>query len=86
MFLWRALSTVVATRSRHYFECRLDTPKGDLWLGTWLVPVSSEPTGPVALMGVAREISELILALPQVDPGILADVEQIRKAGERAAP
>jgi PAS domain S-box-containing protein len=123
--MWRALSTVFATRSRHYVECRFDTPKGDLWLGTWLVPMADTATDPAAVMGVARDIteqkrlerqflqaqkmeaigqltggiahdfnnlltailgySELLLGRDDAEPGILADVQEIKKAGERAS-
>ena len=121
--MWRELSTVFATRARHYFECRFATSNGDLWLGTWLVPMSDGASDPRAVMGVARDIteqkrlerqflqaqkmeaigqltggiahdfnnlltailgySELLLGRTDVEPSVLADVEQIKKAGER---
>jgi two-component system cell cycle sensor histidine kinase/response regulator CckA len=123
--MWRELSTVFATRSRHYVECRFETLKGDLWLGTWLVPMSDRTAEPHAVMGVARDIteqkrlekqflqsqkmeaigqltggiahdfnnvltailgySELILGRADVEAAIASDVEEVKKAGERAA-
>src|SRR5579872_6499963 len=50
--MWRQLSTVFTTGTPQYFETRFDTPKGDLWLGSWLVPMSGETSEPHAVMGV----------------------------------
>jgi len=123
--MWGQLSTVFTTGTRQYFETRFDTPKGDLWLGTWLVPMSGDTPDPHAVMGVARDItdqkrlekqfvqaqkmeaigqltggiahdfnnlltailgySELVLGRLGNDPALAADVEEIKKAGERAS-
>ncbi len=123
--MWRGLSTVFETRTRQYFESRFKTPAGELWLGTWLVPMAESGAGPSSIMGVARDIteqkrlerqflqaqkmeaigqltggiahdfnnlltailcySELILAQPGLASEIAADVEEVKKAGERAS-
>src|SRR5919204_4997347 len=56
--IWRELSTVFTTGERHYYEARFETPQGELWLGTWLVPMSQVGSEPTAVMGVAREITD----------------------------
>src|SRR5207249_11629695 len=38
--MWRQLSLVFSTGERHREEHRFDTPNGDLWLETSLVPMS----------------------------------------------
>jgi PAS domain S-box-containing protein len=123
--MWRGLVQVFETGERHQFETRFDTPRGDLWLETWVVPMPGGGAGPVAVMGVSRDISErkrleqqfvqaqkmeaigrlaggiahdfnnLLTAImgysellvPRVrqDASLAADVEEIRKAGERAS-
>jgi PAS domain S-box-containing protein len=123
--LWRELSTVFATGERHYYETRFETPQGELWLGTWLVPMSQVGSEPTAVMGVAREItdrkrlerefaqaqkmeaigrlaggiahdfnnlltailgySELLLDRVADESAFTQDVDEIRKAAERAS-
>jgi PAS domain S-box-containing protein len=56
--MWRELSSVMSTGTRQYFENRFEGPAGDLWLGTWLVPLSRDVTETAAVMGVARDITE----------------------------
>jgi len=56
--MWKALSSVVSTGTCQYFENRFEGPDGDLWLGTWLVPLSRDATETAAVMGVARDITE----------------------------
>jgi len=122
--IWRELSTVFSTGKRQYFESRFDTPNGDLWLGSWLVPIGGETPEPNAVMGVARDIteqkrlekqflqaqkmeaigqltggiahdfnnlltailgySELLLEQVGHDPALAGNVEEIKKAGDRA--
>jgi two-component system cell cycle sensor histidine kinase/response regulator CckA len=121
--MWRDLSVVFTTGDRHSFETMFNTPNGDLWLETWLVPMTSGPS-PDAVMGVARDVtarktlerqllqaqkmeaigqlaggiahdfnnlltailgySELVLDRVGQDADLASDVQQIRKAGERA--
>jgi two-component system, cell cycle sensor histidine kinase and response regulator CckA len=56
--IWRDVSTVFETRVRQYFEGRFETPDGELWLGTWLVPMTDDGAEPYSIMGVARDITE----------------------------
>jgi two-component system, cell cycle sensor histidine kinase and response regulator CckA len=56
--MWRELSVVFASGERHYFEARFESPNGDLWLGSWLVPMAREQTQTPAVMGVARDITD----------------------------
>jgi PAS domain S-box-containing protein len=123
--MWCEVSTVFASGDRHYVEARFDTPAGELWLGTWLVPMSDDAATPDAVLGVARDLtdrkllereyaqaqkmeaigrlaggiahdfnnlltailgySELLLERVRQDPALVADVEEVRAAGERAS-
>lgn len=123
--MWRELATVFATGERQYVEARFDTLAGELWLGTWLVPMSCGTTGADTVMGVARDItdrkrlerqfaqaqkmeaigrlaggiahdfnnlltailgySELVLDRLQNDADTVADLQEVKKAGERAS-
>jgi two-component system cell cycle sensor histidine kinase/response regulator CckA len=123
--MWRELSAVFTTGTKQYFESRFDTPNGELWLGSWIVPMSEGTTEQQAVMGVARDItdqkrlekqflqaqkmeaighltggiahdfnnlltailgySELLLVRVGHDSDLAADVEEIKKAGERAS-
>ncbi len=56
--MWRELAQVFATGKRHRFETRFDTPSGELWLETWLVPVPEVDGETPAVMGVSRDISD----------------------------
>jgi PAS domain S-box-containing protein len=56
--MWRELSAVFATGRRELFEQAFDSPAGELWLETWLVPMSGEGSEPHAVMGVARDVTE----------------------------
>jgi len=56
--MWRDLSIVLASGTREYFETRFETPAGELWLGTWVVPLASPECQSPAVMCVAREITE----------------------------
>jgi two-component system cell cycle sensor histidine kinase/response regulator CckA len=55
--IWREVSTVFATGTRHSFEASFETPHGALWLETWLVPMAGGASAPDAVMGVARDIT-----------------------------
>jgi PAS domain S-box-containing protein len=123
--MWSQLSTVFATGKRQLFEQRFESPRGELWLEAWLVPMRSEEGAFDAVMGVARDVTErkmleqqFIQAQKMEGVGRLAggvahdfnnlltvivsysdlvkeglqerrdvgaDVDEIRKAGERAA-
>jgi two-component system cell cycle sensor histidine kinase/response regulator CckA len=63
--IWRQLSHVFETRQRHSVEARFNTPQGELWLETWLVPMPDTGTGCDAVMGVARDISDRALLQQQ---------------------
>ena len=56
--MWCGLLEVFETGERLRFETRFDTPHGDLWLETWVVPMPSEGAEPQSVMGVSRDISE----------------------------
>jgi PAS domain S-box-containing protein len=56
--MWREVSSVFTTGVRQYVEHRFAAPSGDLWLGTWLVPISREASGRAAVMGAARDITD----------------------------
>jgi two-component system, cell cycle sensor histidine kinase and response regulator CckA len=123
--IWRELLQVFETGQRHSFEATFGTPKGDLWLEAWLVPMPLDGSGRSAVMGVARDISdrvrlqqqfvqaqkmeaigrlaggiahdfnnlltailgysELLLDRVRHDASLAADVEEVKKAGERAS-
>ena len=123
--MWRELSIVFASGQRHSFETRFDTPDGELWLETWVVPMSGDGTAPDAVMGVARDVtdrkrlerqflqaqkmeavgqlaggiahdfnnmltaiigySELLLDRVRHDEALADDVEEIKRAGDRAS-
>jgi two-component system cell cycle sensor histidine kinase/response regulator CckA len=63
--IWRELCQVFETGRRHSFESRFDTPRGELWLETWLVPMPDTGGGCNAVMGVARDISDRALLQQQ---------------------
>jgi two-component system cell cycle sensor histidine kinase/response regulator CckA len=117
--MWRELLEVFDSGHRRRFETRFDTPHGEMWLETWVVPM------PPAVMGVSRDISdrkrlerqfvqaqkmeaigrlaggiahdfnnlltaimgysELVLERASQDAALASDVDEIRKAGERAS-
>jgi PAS domain S-box-containing protein len=57
--MWRELAQVFDTNTRHRFETRFDTPRGDLWLETWLVPMPDRDVdGSRQVMGVSRDIGD----------------------------
>ena len=56
--MWKELASVFASGQRHYFECQFHGRSEDLWLGTWLVPLSRATGDVPAVMGVARDITE----------------------------
>jgi PAS domain S-box-containing protein len=56
--MWSELQEVFSSGERRYFEARFDAAAGDLWLGTWLVPMAREPGGKLAIMGLSRDITE----------------------------
>ena len=56
--IWGGLSSVLSTGTRQYFEHRFQLPAGEVWLGTWLVPLSRRATETPAVMGVARDITD----------------------------
>jgi len=122
--MWREVSSVFTTGERRSCEVSLDTPRGMMWLETWLVPMSTIGADPDAVMGVARDVtgrkqlerqflqaqkmeaigqlaggiahdfnnvltailgySELVLERIGDDAGLAADMQEIKKAGERA--
>jgi two-component system cell cycle sensor histidine kinase/response regulator CckA len=55
--VWRELSVALETNQRHYFEARLEMPKGKAWFGTWCAPMLGERSAP-AVMGVSRDITD----------------------------
>ena len=123
--MWRELAKVFTTGQRQYSEHRFNSATGDLWLGTWVVPMSRETADIQAVMGVARDITErkrlerefaqaqkmeavgrlaggvahdfnnlltailgysdLLLDNLRHDPNLFADLNEIKKAGERAS-
>jgi two-component system, cell cycle sensor histidine kinase and response regulator CckA len=123
--MWREIALVFESGRRHSFESRFNTPRGELWLETWLVPMPDTGAGCNAVMGVARDISdrallqqqfvqaqkmeaigrlaggiahdfnnlltailgysELLLDRVRGDESLAGDVEEVKKAGERAA-
>jgi PAS domain S-box-containing protein len=123
--MWREVSVVFTTGQRHSFEARFDTPDGELWLETSVVPMSGDAAEPDAVMGVARDVtdrkrlerqflqaqkmeavgqlaggiahdfnnvltailgySELLLDRLRDDEELADDVEEIKKAGDRAS-
>jgi PAS domain S-box-containing protein len=122
--MWDELLKVFASGKREYSEARYELPVGELWLESWLVPLESGSSGPGAVMGVARDItdrkrlerqylqaqkmeavgqlasgiahdfnnlltaiigySELLLDRVKGDRSLAADVQEVKKAGERA--
>jgi len=56
--MWRQLSIVFATGERQLFECRFDTPGGELYLEASLVPVREEGNAPRTVLGIARDITD----------------------------
>ena len=59
--IWNELSVVFASGRRHYFESTLDSADGQVWLGTWVMPMFRD--GPLnhdvaAVMCVARDITD----------------------------
>jgi PAS domain S-box-containing protein len=121
--MWRALSAVFDTGTRQLFENRFESPAGDLWLETSVVPIEKNGTCR-AVLGIARDVTErkllehqfmqaqkmeavgrlaggiahdfnnvLTAILGYADlvqgqlrdaPELFADIEEIKKAGERA--
>jgi PAS domain S-box-containing protein len=121
--MWRALSAVFDTGTRQLFENRFESPAGDLWLETWVVPIEKNGTCR-AVLGIARDVTErkllehqfmqaqkmeavgrlaggiahdfnnvLTAILGYADlvqgqlrdaPELFADIDEIKKAGERA--
>jgi two-component system cell cycle sensor histidine kinase/response regulator CckA len=123
--MWRQLSAVFTTGERKSFEARFDGPHGELWLETWLVPMTRAGGDADAVMGLARNVTarkllerqllqaqkmealgqlaggiahdfnnlltailgytELLFERIGHDAALAADLEQISKAGARAA-
>jgi PAS domain S-box-containing protein len=123
--MWQGVSAVFTTSQRQCFETRFETPDGELWVETSLVPMSRETADTDAVMGVARDItdrkrlereftqaqkmeavgrlaggiahdfnnlltviqgySELLLDRVRHDPDLVADLDEVKKAGERAS-
>jgi two-component system cell cycle sensor histidine kinase/response regulator CckA len=121
----RELATVFETGVRQMFESRFESPSGDLWLETSLVPLQGDDAKIRAVIGVSRDVterkrlerqflqaqkmeavgrlaggiahdfnnmltailgfSELVQYRVDDRPEVLADVAEIRKAGERAS-
>ena len=121
------ISAVFSSGECHSFEASFDTADGEVWLETWLVPMTNGGAGvdADAVMGVARDVtarkllerqliqsqkmeaigqlaggiahdfnnvltailgySELLLERVRHDAVLAADIEEIKKAGERAA-
>ncbi|HEY2905378.1 MAG TPA: PAS domain S-box protein, partial [Vicinamibacterales bacterium] len=59
--MWQEIAVVFDTGHRHSFESRFDTPRGELCLETWLVPMPASGGGCTAVMGVARDITDRAL-------------------------
>ena len=123
--MWRDVLTAFETGERCFSEVAIETPSGNRWLETWLVPMASPGARPDAVMGVARDVtgrkllerqvlqaqkmdaigqlaggiahdfnnvltailgySELLLEHAGDDRAIAAEVEEVKKAAERAA-
>ncbi|HEY5617061.1 MAG TPA: PAS domain S-box protein [Vicinamibacterales bacterium] len=56
--MWREVSTVFETGRRQLVEQRFESPTGELWLETWLVPVETEGGEVQSIMGIARDVTE----------------------------
>ena len=52
------LGGAIAAGEPHYVESTTRFPDGDLWLGTWLVPLKDPAGHPVAVLGISRDITE----------------------------
>jgi two-component system, cell cycle sensor histidine kinase and response regulator CckA len=55
--VWREVSAVLESGTRHSFETSFETPNGPLWLETWLVPMTNDAGERDAVMGVARDVT-----------------------------
>jgi len=55
--MWREVSTVFESGTRHSVETAFETAKGPLWLETWLVPMTNDAGECDAVMGVARDVT-----------------------------
>jgi PAS domain S-box-containing protein len=54
----RSLRRVFETGESLYAEAPLPTPGGEIWLGTWLVPLRREGGEVKAVLGMARDLTE----------------------------
>lgn len=52
------LQRIFETGEPAYFEDRTLFPKGEVWLGTWLVPIRSAAGEVIAVQGISRDITE----------------------------
>jgi PAS domain S-box-containing protein len=76
------INRVLVTNTPFYFEAPTAFPGGEIWLGTWLVPLRDEGGQATSVMGVSRDITER----KQVEKELKEYSERLEEmVGERTA-